>query len=51
MGLTKLLAVEVYQQAFTNFRYGYASAVSVIMMCIALVPAVVYIRSSLKEIS
>jgi len=51
LGLTKLLAVEVYQQAFTNFRYGYASAVSVIMMCIALVPAVVYIRSSLKEIS
>lgn len=51
LGLTKLLAVEVYQQAFTNFKYGYASAVSVIMMCIALVPAVFYIRSSLKEIS
>lgn len=51
LGLTKLLAVEVYQQAFTNFRYGYASAVSVLMMCIALVPAVIYIRSSLKEIS
>lgn len=50
LGLTKLLAVEVYQQAFTNFKYGYASAVSVIMMCIALVPAVFYIRSSMKEL-
>lgn len=49
LGLTKLLAVEVYQQAFTNFRYGYASAVSVIMMCIALIPAVIYIRSSMKD--
>lgn len=50
LGLTKLLAVEVYQQAFTNFRHGYASAVSVIMMMIALVPAIFYIRSSMKNI-
>ena len=50
LGLTKLLSVEVYQQAFTNFRYGYASSISVIMMLIALVPAVIYIRSSMKEI-
>ena len=49
LGLTRLLAVEVYQEAFTNFRYGYAAAVSVIMMLIALGPALYYIRSSLKE--
>lgn len=48
LGLTKLLAVEVYQQAFTNFNYGYASSVSVIMMCIAMIPAFIYIRSSMK---
>lgn len=48
LGLTKTLAVEVYQQAFTNFRYGYASAVSILMMLIALIPSVIYIRSSLK---
>lgn len=50
LGLTKLLAVEVYTSAFTNYRYGYASAVSVIMMMVALIPAVYYIRSSLKDI-
>lgn len=50
LGLTKLLSVEVYQQAFTNFRYGYASSVSVIMMMIALVPSIFYIRSSMKNI-
>ena len=50
LGLTKLLAVEVYQQAFTSFNYGYAASVSVIMMVIALVPAIFYIRSSIKEI-
>ncbi|NBJ93253.1 carbohydrate ABC transporter permease [Parablautia muri] len=50
LGRTKLLAVEVYQQAFTNFRYGYASAVSVIMMLVAAIPAVLYVRSSVKEL-
>lgn len=50
LGLTKLLAVEIYQQAFTNFNYGYASSVSVIMMCIAFIPAIIYIRSSMKDL-
>lgn len=50
LGLTKLLAVEIYQQAFTNFNYGYASSVSVIMMCIAFIPAIIYIRSSMKNL-
>ncbi len=50
LGRTKLLAVEVYQQAFTNFRYGYASAVSVIMMLVAAIPAVLYVRSSVKDL-
>lgn len=48
LGLTKTMAVEVYQAAFTNYRYGYASALSIIMMMIALVPAIFYIRYSLK---
>lgn len=51
LGLTKLLAVEVYQQAFTNFNYGYAASVSVIMMMIALVPAIFYMKSSIREIT
>ena len=48
LGLTKTLAVEVYQQAFTNFKYGYASAISIIMMLIALIPSIFYIKSSIK---
>lgn len=48
LGLTKTMAVEVYQAAFTNYRYGYASALSIIMMLIALIPSIFYIRSSLK---
>lgn len=49
LGLTKTMAVEVYQAAFTNYRYGYASALSIIMMLIALIPSIIYIRSSLKK--
>ena len=49
LGLTKLLSVEVYQQAFSKFNYGFASAVSVIMMMIVLIPAVAYMRSSMKN--
>lgn len=48
LGLTKTMAVEVYQQAFTNFKYGYASAISIIMMLIALVPSILYIKSSIR---
>ena len=48
LGLTKTMAVEVYQAAFTNYRYGYASALSIIMMLIALIPSIFYTRSSLK---
>ena len=48
LGLTKTMAVEVYQAAFTNYRYGYASALSIIMMLIALIPSIFYLRSSLK---
>ena len=48
LGLTKTMAVEEYQTAFTNYRYGYASALSIIMMLIALIPSIFYIRSSLK---
>lgn len=49
LGLTKTMAVEVYQAAFTNYRYGYASALSIVMMLIALVPSIFYIRASLRE--
>lgn len=49
LGLTKTMAVEVYQAAFTNYRYGYASALSIVMMLIALIPSIFYIRSSLRS--
>lgn len=49
LNLTKLLAVEVYNQAFSNFKYGYASGVSVIMVLIVLIPSIFYIRDSLKK--
>lgn len=49
LGLTKTMAVEVYQVAFTNYRYGYASALSIVMMLIALIPSIFYIRSSLRS--
>jgi len=49
LNLTKLLAVEVYNQAFANFKYGYASGVSVIMVLIVLIPSIFYIRDSLRK--
>lgn len=49
LNLTKLLAVEVYNQAFSNFKYGHASGVSVIMVLIVLIPSIFYIRDSLKK--
>lgn len=49
LNLTKLLAVEVYNQAFSNFKYGYASGVSVIMVLIVLIPSAFYIRDNLKN--
>jgi ABC-type sugar transport system permease subunit len=49
LNLTSLASVRVYSEAFINFRYGTAAALSVIMLLIILVPAVIYMRRSLKS--
>jgi ABC-type sugar transport system permease subunit len=46
---TELLSVTVYNAAYTGFRYGYAGAISVIMLCIVTVPAVYSILNSLRS--
>ncbi len=48
LNLTEVLAVRVYSEAFTNFKYGYAAAFSVIMLFIVLIPSLYYIKRSLK---
>ncbi len=48
---TELLSVEVYNEAFNNFRFGTAAALSVIMMLIILIPAVFYVRRSVKHVA
>ena len=47
LGHTKLLAVEVYTQAWTNFDYGYSATISCLMLLIIAIPAVFYIRHTL----
>jgi ABC-type sugar transport system permease subunit len=46
---TELLSVTVYNAAYTGFRYGYAAAISVVMLCIVAIPAAISITSSLRE--
>lgn len=48
LNLTEVLAVRVYSEAFTNFKYGYAAAFSVVMLVIVLIPSLYYIKRSLK---
>lgn len=48
LNLTEVLAVRVYSEAFTNFKYGYAAAISVVMLIIVLIPSLYYIKRSLK---
>jgi ABC-type sugar transport system permease subunit len=46
---TELLSVSVYNATYLAFRYGYAGAISVIMLCIVAVPAVISIINSLAN--
>ncbi len=48
LNLTEVLAVRVYSEAFTNFKYGYAAAFSVVMLIIVMIPSLYYIKRSLK---
>ena len=46
---TEVLGTVAYSYAFTRFRFGMASAVSLIMTLLGLVASVLYVRSSRKE--
>lgn len=48
LNLTRVMAVSVYTEAFTNFKYSYGAAVSVIMMLILVAPVTVYLKKSLN---
>ena len=48
LNLTELASVRVYMEAFVNFRYGRAAALSVIMLLIIAIPAMMYMRRSLR---
>jgi len=49
MRTTEVMAVRIYLTAMQHYNYGYASAISVIMTLIVLVPAIFYIRRVTKE--
>lgn len=46
---TELMAVRVYTESMTNFKYGYGASISVVMMMVTLVPAILYIRHTVKN--
>ena len=46
---TELLSVRVFNAAYLSFRYGYAAAISVVMLCIVAVPAALYIVRSIRN--
>ncbi len=46
---TEVLGTVAYSYAFSRFRYGMASAVSLIMTLLGLVASTLYVRSSRKE--
>ncbi len=48
LNLTELMAVSVYNEAFTNFRYGSAASISMIMFMIVLIPSIIYIRRTMR---
>ncbi|MDR2482786.1 MAG: sugar ABC transporter permease [Treponema sp.] len=45
---TELLSVTVYNTAYLGFRYGYAAAISVVMLCIVAAPAALSIINSIR---
>ncbi len=49
LNTTELVAVRIYNEAFTSFRYGFAASVSVVMALIALLPVLIYIKKTFGE--
>jgi ABC-type sugar transport systems, permease components len=47
LNMTEVMAVQVYTEAFTNFKYGYGAAISVIMMLVILIPVIWYTKKTL----
>jgi ABC-type sugar transport system permease subunit len=50
LGTTKTLAVSIYQEAFMNFDTGAAGAISGLMLLCVMIPAIFYIRKSVKSL-
>jgi multiple sugar transport system permease protein len=50
MDMTNLLAVKVYAEAFVNFKYSSAATISVLMFLVVLLPAIIYIKRTNKDI-
>jgi ABC-type sugar transport system permease subunit len=48
LNTTELLSVRIYNEAFISYNYGFASAISVVMLLVVLIPAIMYIRRTLK---
>lgn len=46
---TETLGISVYKEAFTNFNFGYASTIGVIMLIINLLIVFLYVRLMRKE--
>ncbi len=49
LNTTELLAVRVYTESMTNFKYGYGAAISVVMVIITLIPALMYINRVVRH--
>ena len=49
LNTTELMAVRVYTESMTNFKYGYGAAISVVMVAITLVPALMYINRVIHQ--
>ncbi len=49
LNTTELLAVRVYTESMTNFKYGYGAAISVVMMMVTMIPSVIYIRHAIRN--
>jgi ABC-type sugar transport system permease subunit len=48
LNTTELLSVTVYNTAYRGFRYGYAGAISVIMLLVVAIPSAFYIVQSIR---
>jgi ABC-type sugar transport system permease subunit len=44
-GATKVVSIDIYQQAFANFNFGLAAAESVIILSILLAASYIYSRA------